>query len=324
MLYIAESDIIEIGTNWRKVFATIEDVTDAMMIGDFSQPLKPYLRFNDPINRIIAMPGYVGGKYNCAGLKWIASFPGNVRKGLARASSIMILNNAETGAPTAIINSARLSAIRTAGISGVVIHKYLTDRGLMGTKVRIGIIGLGVIGRIHLDMINSAFPDVIEKVYLYDIAGISLQSVQTTGNLELINCRSWEEVFDNSDIFITCTVGSTRYINKRTELPSLHLNVSLRDYCAGFMDGVDLMIVDSWEEVCREGTDIAFMHRDHGLQQADVYTMVDVVCRGLFKNNGGEVVMFNPMGMAVYDIAIAKYYHDLALAYSVGLKIEKL
>ena len=38
------------------------------------------------LGRINAMPGYIGGDYNMAGIKWIGSGPQNYKRGLPRAS----------------------------------------------------------------------------------------------------------------------------------------------------------------------------------------------------------------------------------------------
>ena len=42
--------------------------------GETIQPVKQYLRFNDHSNRIIAMPAFVGGSYQIAGIKRYQAF----------------------------------------------------------------------------------------------------------------------------------------------------------------------------------------------------------------------------------------------------------
>ena len=51
-----------------------------------------FLKFPEkPSARIIALPAYIGGEIDRAGLKWISSFPENRLMQLARASGILVL-----------------------------------------------------------------------------------------------------------------------------------------------------------------------------------------------------------------------------------------
>src|ERR1700750_3220043 len=126
MIYLSEQDICNIGYQWRRVSSCIREGMKLIYEQDFAQPKKPYLRYGNPKNRIIAMPAYAGGTVDTAGIKWIASFPDNIKKGLERAHSITLLNQASTGIPFCIVNTNQVSAIRTAGVSAVMIQEYLS------------------------------------------------------------------------------------------------------------------------------------------------------------------------------------------------------
>jgi N-[(2S)-2-amino-2-carboxyethyl]-L-glutamate dehydrogenase len=61
MLYLNQSDIENIGIDWVSITKVIESTVRRLGENDFAQPIKPYLRYQDLKNRIIAMPAYVGG-----------------------------------------------------------------------------------------------------------------------------------------------------------------------------------------------------------------------------------------------------------------------
>ncbi len=323
MLYLGTTDIETIGKDWQSLVRVIGDATRLIYEGNFAQPVKPYLRYGDRTNRIIAMPAFLGGDISLAGLKWIASFPGNLEKGLARAHSVTILNDAEKGVPISVINTTLVSAIRTAAVSGFFLNELLSRR-THGHKLNVGVTGFGPIGKTHVEMITALFGNLLASVSVYDI-----RPVDESLNGSLVNgvpvaiVGSWSEAYENADIFITCTVSRERYIDKQPKKGSLQLNVSLRDYAPTLRKAMTHIVVDDWEEICRENTDIEKMHLEEDLQKDATHSLMELACSGKFPTlQHDDVVMFNPMGMAVYDVAIAGHYYKMASANKVGTNLQ--
>ncbi|MBD8496921.1 2,3-diaminopropionate biosynthesis protein SbnB [Paenibacillus arenosi] len=317
MLYLNEEHVLSIGVNWAETTEVIENTIKADDVNQVVQPVKPYLRFKDKANRIIAMPAYVGDEYDVAGIKWIASFPDNINKGIPRASSVVILNDANTGQVKSIINGALLSIIRTASVSGLLIQRALEAKKL--ERFSIGIIGWGPIGQNHYHMCRYLFEDQIEQIYLYDINGINgPESVVNDSKVRV--CSDWREVYHHADVFMTCTVSKERYIDEQPKPGAILLNVSLRDYKLESYDYVkNGLIVDHWKEVCRENTDIEWFYLQRGLQEQDVKTFADVICRQVLHDLApDQPIMFNPMGMAAFDISIGEYYLRKARELNMG------
>jgi 2,3-diaminopropionate biosynthesis protein SbnB len=322
MIYLNASHVQQIGIPWPETVTVIENAVRCLHSGEFAQPVKPYLRYRDLNNRIIAMPAFVGGNINVAGIKWIASFPGNIEKGIPRAHSVVVLNHADTGEPTAVINTALLSVIRTASVTGLMIRYYNEVRPLR--HVNLGIVGWGPIGQHHFKMCMGLFGDRIARVFLYDIRGINLADIDFVGKEKIVIADNWQQAYLEADIFITCTVSEAPYIDREPKRGSLQLNVSLRDYKTDIYDYVkDAIVVDDWEEVCREKTDIDMLHKERGLNKEDTRSIVDVVVhRCLNEYPAEQPVLFNPMGMAVFDMAMAAYYFHQARDRNIGLRLE--
>ncbi|ADL52837.1 ornithine cyclodeaminase [Clostridium cellulovorans] len=318
MLYLNEKDISSINFNWNELINCIEEATDAINNNETVQPIKPYLRFNDMSNRIIAMPAYVGGNIQSSGIKWIASFPKNINFGIPRAHSVIVLNDIKTGEPEAIINTALISMFRTASVSGTLIKYFDKVRHLK--DVNVGIIGWGPIGQTHYKMCKEILGEKIKKICIYDIKFKNNSNSEIENDEKLKVCDSWEEVYKDSDIFITCTVADKSYINLPPKKGSLILNVSLRDFKTDVYEQVkNSIIVDDWEEVCRENTDIENFSKEKGLLKEMTKSIVDVVCNNCLKDyKDSELIMFNPMGMAIYDVAIAKYFYKFSLENNIG------
>ena len=116
-----------------------------------------------PDRRFMAMPAYVGGRFNVCGNKWYGSNIENQKKGLPRSILTVMLNDPETGAPLALMSANLLSSIRTGAIPGVAT-KYLQRKGASV----LGIIGTGVISRSCILAIKETMTDLAE-VRAYDL-----------------------------------------------------------------------------------------------------------------------------------------------------------
>jgi len=310
MKYFNEKDVKTIYSNWQDCIDVIKNVIKS---SDYVQPIKPYLRFNDMSNRIIAMPAYVGGEYNTAGIKWIASFPKNIQKGIPRAHSVIILNNAETGEPKAIFNTPLVSILRTTSVSGVLVEKYKNECNY--DNINVGIIGFGPIGQYHAKMVKEVLGTALNNLYIYDIRKDIKSDISG-----IIFSNDWADFYNEVDILITCTVSDKPYINIAPPSGQLFLNVSLRDLVATdeILNSFDTIIVDDWEEVNRENTDIENFHKNCGLSENDVSTIFELDKLD-FNNN---TIHFSPMGMSIFDISLATHFFNKAQNLTAGVELE--
>ncbi|OAB45222.1 2,3-diaminopropionate biosynthesis protein SbnB [Paenibacillus glacialis] len=320
MKYLNDEHITTIGIDWANLIGVIETTVRTLDKGDYSQPIKPYLRFREPSKRIIAMPAFVGGEIEMCGIKWIASYPDNWRKGLPRAHSTMILNDPNNGRPLAIIESSLLSGLRTAAVSGLVLQHYASVRKLEST--RLGIVGWGPIGRLHASMCASVLGNKLSQITLFDLKGIELNTINPLLRPITEITNNWRDAYRNSDIFVTCTVSDKRYIDEKPPSSMLLLNVSLRDYLSRSVRDIQAILVDDWDEVCRENTDIEQLHLDLGLTREATFTLSDMVISNRFADyDSNESIFFNPMGLAAFDVAIAAYYLREADRLGVGVSL---
>ncbi|MFD0674601.1 2,3-diaminopropionate biosynthesis protein SbnB [Cohnella sp. GCM10027633] len=323
MIYLHNDHVRQIGIDWPRLVRLTESIVKLRDAGECASPLKTYLRYQDPSNRIIAMPAYVGGEVGMAGIKWIASFPGNPSQGLPRAHNSITLNDSATGEPVAFIRSGLLSGIRTAAVSGLMMKKHVAAR--RSPELRLAIIGWGPIGRLHLEMFADAFGETLSRVLLYDVRGIDPATVPERLRLIATVASDWRQAYREANVVATCTVSAARYIDEAPVPGALLLNVSLRDYKpASLASANPLVVVDDWREVCRENTDIEQMHLLRGLREEDTRSLQDVVCRNALAEGETErPIFFNPMGLAVFDISVASHYWREAMRLGVGLRLER-
>ncbi|MFC5404236.1 2,3-diaminopropionate biosynthesis protein SbnB [Cohnella soli] len=323
MRYFNEKDVLALGADWNNLIDAMEKAIICQSRGEAEQPLKPYLKFRNTRNRIIAMPAYVGGTIKAAGIKWIASFPDNIERGLSRASSLLVLNDVSTGKPLAIFNTTLLSILRTVSVTGVMLRSYLNSRTV--EEACVGILGVGPIGQWHYKFLKQMYGDKIKRFIVFDKSQARMNEfIEQYQDKTIRLADSWESAYCQSDMVITCTTTSEPYINLPPKPGSLQLNISLRDYSEGIYPYVTGgIVIDNWSEVCREGTSIELLYKRHGLKPTDCMTLEDIILRNkLSQVNSKTPIFFSPMGMAIFDVTIGKYYLTLAEESGTGLMLE--
>ena len=89
----------------------------AISCGEVLSPLRSIMALQSP-NAMGIMPGAMPA-HGCFGVKVLALYPGNGAKGLPSHAGMVLLFDAATGAPVAVLESHSLTALRTAAASAV-------------------------------------------------------------------------------------------------------------------------------------------------------------------------------------------------------------
>lgn len=100
-----------------------------------------------------AMPAYLR-EHDIVAMKWVSGYPENPARGLPYISGLIIVNDAETGAPLAVLDAAEITAARTAAASGVCVRAWAP-----AGWSRAAILGCGEQGRFHARVLRELAPD---------------------------------------------------------------------------------------------------------------------------------------------------------------------
>lgn len=293
--------------------------------GQSSLPHSTFLRFpNDDLNRIIALPAYLGDGFGVAGMKWIASFPGNVKKGFARASAVLILNSAETGLPEAILESSLISARRTAASAALAAQLLRKGRETAGA----GLIGTGVINFETARFLSKAIPG-LRRFALYDLDRGRAESF--AGKLrEMLGGATVDVVDDPRELYRTCpliafaTTAVKPHVSGLSDcLPGATiLHTSLRDLTADVILAAD-NVVDDADHVSRASTSIHLAEQQTGNRDFIRCTIADLVTgEAPAKKSEEQITIVSPFGLGVLDLAVGQLARDRALETGKGTVIE--
>jgi ornithine cyclodeaminase/alanine dehydrogenase-like protein (mu-crystallin family) len=160
ILYLSQKEVAETGLTMAEVIAAVEKAFREKGEGKVEMPPKPGVH-SRPNSFIHAMPAYIAAT-GALGVKWVAGYPENSKRGLPYISGLLVLNDPDTGLPLAVMDCVWITAMRT-GAATTVAACYLAREN---SKV-LGVLGAGVQGFSNLEALKVLFP--IERVTVYDI-----------------------------------------------------------------------------------------------------------------------------------------------------------
>ncbi|MFE6690661.1 2,3-diaminopropionate biosynthesis protein SbnB [Streptomyces sp. NPDC057743] len=308
----------------RQVLSLVNETYRLHDEGQTALPHSVFLRFPDrPRDRIIGLPAYVGGADAVAGMKWIASFPGNVADGRARASAAMLLNSMADGTPEALIEASLISAQRTAASAALAASHLVTDPAPRG----MALIGTGPINHEVLRFTKAQLPSLREAV-VFDLdpkraAAFADRAGQLAPDLTVTVADRAEQALASHPLISLATSAGEPHLELAACQPGATvLHVSLRDLTVqAVLDAQN--VVDDADHVCRERTSLHLAELATGNRDF-IDAPLGALLRGTvpFRRDPQRTAVFSPFGLGILDLALARWIRDRARADGLGTSIE--
>lgn len=330
MLYLNRSDVEQAGGNHSTVYVNaLTEALKAHANKDFVQPLKPYLRANGTeghiADRIIAMPSHIGGQDPVSGIKWIGSKHDNPsERKIERASGVIILNDPETNYPIAVMEASLISSMRTAAVSVIAAQK-LAKKGFEALTI----IGCGLIGDRQLQSMLEQF-DHIKQVYVFDqfekaSANFIEKWAEASPDIHFVQATTAKEAVENGEVVITCTVTDKPYIEYDwIQKGTFISNISIMDIKKDVFTQADKVLVDDWSQANREKKTINQLVLEGRFSREALHAELGELLTGAKpgRENDDEIILLNPMGMAIEDISSAYYIYKEAKQQQIGTTLS--
>lgn len=360
-LYLSEPDMIKAGVkNMDQCVEAMEDLLVTLNKGDYvmagvnhnshgaqvifpDDPQFEGMPKNADDRRFMAMPAYLGGKYQMAGMKWYGSNCENKASGLPRSILMMMLNDKDTGAPLALMSANLVSCYRTGAIPGVGA-KYLAGKD----SETVTIIGPGVMGRTCL----LAFLSVCPKITTIKVKGRGLRSLHAFEEFvkkecpqiqQIIVCDSMEEAVKDSDIICVTSTAPVKEIDfpyiaedwvKKGALICLPSAARFDDdflinRCKKVVDNYKLYEAwaeefpyPSYEMVQIIGSKFTDYLHEGRIQREDIVDIADIINKKHpGRESDDEIIVYSVGGMPVEDIAWGGTVYRNALKEGIGVEL---
>lgn len=360
-LYLSEPDMIKAGVkNMDQCVEAMEDLLVTLNKGDYvmagvnhnshgaqvifpDDPQFEGMPKNADDRRFMAMPAYLGGKYQMAGMKWYGSNCENKASGLPRSILMMMLNDKDTGAPLALMSANLVSCYRTGAIPGVGA-KYLAGKD----SETVTIIGPGVMGRTCL----LAFLSVCPKITTVKVKGRGQRSLHAFEEFvkkecpqiqQVIVCDSMEEAVKDSDIICVTSTAPVKEIDfpyiaedwvKKGALICLPSAAWFDDdflinRCKKVVDNYKLYEAwaeefpyPSYEMVQIIGSKFTDYLHEGRIQREDIVDIADIINKKHpGRESDDEIIVYSVGGMPVEDIAWGGTVYRNALKEGIGVEL---
>lgn len=200
--FISQADVESLGITMKEVIEHVEAGWKMKGEGKIELPAKIGVHPR-PDCYLHAMPCWIGGDVDMAGIKWVAGFPMNIDKNLPYNNGVFILNDIETGVVRAIMDCNWMTTWRTGAAAGLGA-KYFADPKASVVSV----VGLGTIGKITLRAFKEVLPEM-KTVKIYDpIAAQAERYIEAMKDVcpdvKFVICPSVKSVCEDADVVTTC------------------------------------------------------------------------------------------------------------------------
>ncbi|MDY3909522.1 MAG: tyramine oxidase subunit B [Eubacterium sp.] len=361
-LYLSEKDMIKAGVkDMAGCVDAMEEMFKLMKVGNFrmggangnshgcmvmfpeSSPF-PEMPVDGPDRRFMAMPAYLGGKFDMAGMKWYGSNVENKEKGLPRSILMLVLNDKDTGAPLAFMSANILSAYRTGAVPGVGFKYFAKEDAEV-----IGIVGPGVMSKTALAAAMAVRPG-LKKVKVKGRGKDSLERFMEHvkseyPGVEVCAVDTIEEAVKDSDIVSVSTSSPTGdpsqypYIDEAWIKPGaiIESTAALRfddDFIINRARTVtdNIKLYEAWEEEMKPdayntipipAVRVMDLIAEGKMKAEQVDDLGDVLMGNIpVHRKEDEIVIYSVGGMPVEDVAWGTIVYRNALEKGIGTKLN--
>ena len=318
MLILSEQDIRACATP-AEILDRVESILKFYETGNFYMPMRTHLDYLG--NTLLLMPCFTDGVF---GTKLITLFPGNVARGKPMINATMVLNDAETGEPLALLNGKVLTAMRTGAVGGVGV-RWLSPR----EPHALGLVGAGVQGLEQVRFASAARK--LTSVTVYDArkeavpAFLERLSAFLPG-VPLNQAGSIEDLLTVSRTVITATTADEPVLPDDPDLlRGRHFigigsyKPTMREFPESLFRLLDRMYIDT-DHAFEESGDLITPLEQGWLERDRVMTLGSLIESGRYPEEA-ETTLVKSVGMALLDVGVAQSIYEKARDKGLGREI---
>ena len=325
MLTIINEDFIRSSISMSEVVDTVESAYCDFFDGKILVPGRITMPIRGEEHSSIFIPANHLTKYYY-GIKQASSFPDNHSKGLSTVFSDIHLYYSKTGEPLAVISANYLTALKT-GAASAVATRYLARPG----ELVLALIGCGIQARTQLTGISVV--RLLKEIRLYDIyqgnAEQLRDELESSGKKFVKVFDDANKCIDGADVICTTTTAREPVFDGRFLKNGSHVNAvgsvtpTMQEIDTETVQKADKVVVDQAHLAWEVAGDLLVPLSQGKINKNKIYgELPAIVNRSLAgRENDTENTIYESLGFAALDLAVAILVYEKALELKSGIKI---
>lgn len=286
-------------------------------------PAKIYIKLHHYNGDLRAMPAFIETTKAC-GMKWVSVYPDNRKKNLPTTMAVVILNDAATGFPLAIMDGTHITKMRT-GAAGGIAAKYLARKD---SKI-VALVGCGAQAESQLAALNECFALELVKVYGQKPADAKDFIKRMKGlKLKMAVSETVKNCVQDADIVVTTTPSRKPIVRLEWLKRGAHINAIGAD-AQGKQELEPAILekakvaIDDWSQAPFSG-EINVPWSKGLINKKNIYaTLGEIISRRKpARINKDELTIFDSTGLAIQDVSCAQFAYLQALKKNIGKKVN--
>jgi len=289
-----------------------------------SVPIRTNIPLSEHNGRALFMPVY-SAPHNKIALKAVSVHPNNDALDLPFIHALVLVSNATTGIPLAIMDGESITAIRTGAGSGLA-----TDLLAHPDAHTIAIFGAGVQARTQLEAICAVRP--IQKIYVFgrrpERAHAFAQNMSTQLQCD-VQVTTQPNQLQQAHIIVTATTSLTPVFDHVNVKPGCHINgigsyrPDMREIPSDTIREATI-VVDHKPACLSEAGDILIPIEQGIISKDHIYAEIGEIANGEKPGRTAEdeITFFKSVGNAVQDLAVASYLAEIAQTEGLGIELS--
>jgi ornithine cyclodeaminase len=301
----------------KQAYASLSD-------GKAEVPLRSRLPIPPHDGLTLFMPAFVNDKKSQAlAVKIVSIFPHNLERNLPLIFAAVLVLEADSGKPIALLEGGSLTAIRTGAGSGLAV-----DLLARADSRILAIFGAGAQGRTQLEAACAVRN--IQQVWVYDAdrkRAESFAAELSGGAYEIRVAATPGEAIQNADIICTATTSTTPVFDDAQLKRGVHIS-AIGSYTPEMQEIPSAtasrarIVVDSISATLAETGDLVIPTQQGLIRKEDIIEIGEIILgRKPGRQAPDEITFFKSVGVAVQDAMAAQIALENAAKMGLGQNI---